>query len=835
MTINRRSFLAGSTATIAAGLSGAANAASSTKSESKAPKSAPEVEFVNAPADLGDTGTFDLGKSMIDESEVITANHWGLAKVKVRGGKITSISPFEFDPAPTPNLDGIKSLPYSEARIRRPMVRAGFLKNGPASREARGDEEFVEVSWDEALDLAAKEINRIYDEYGPSAVFGRSYGWMSTGRVNSSISLLHRLLNFRGGFIGCENSYSTAAISKILPYVVGTGDPKTTVWDVIVKNSERVVFWGADPLVTNDIDWSPTLHNSIEYIKALKAKGTKTYSINPVGTDTAAFLGSEWIQARPGTDTAMMLGMIHHLVAQGKADVKFLEKYTTGHKEFLDYVAGKEDGVEKTPEWAESKCGVPAEQIKKLALDLASHRTMLIMGWGPQRAQYGEQPHWMLVALAAVLGQIGLPGGGFGTNYHYSNGGCPAKVGPFVPGIPTQVEPLFRNKKPWVGSTVIPVARFVDALLNPGQTIDFNGRKVVYPNIKLIMWAGGNPFAHQPDTNKLRRAWKKAETVIVSDTVWTATARHADIVFPACTSLETVDIAGMGTYTNDGIVMMEQAIEPQWDSKSDFEIFSMLADKMGYKEEFTEGLTQLEWVKAVYENSRRFGARLGYKLPEFDEFRKKGYILYPVSEKERQFVSFSEFRKDPKGSPLSTESGKIVLFSKKIASYGYKDCLGHPAYFEPSEGVNTATKEAPLAVVACKSRYRLHSQLNSTCRETSDISEREPIWINPKDAEARGLNNGDVVEVFNKRGSLLAGVIITDRAMPGVVVVHHGAWYDPQVVDGRLVDVHGNSNTVVLDEPTSSLASGNIASTALVEVKKFEGELPEVKVFKQPA
>lgn len=257
-------------------------------------------------------------------------------------------------------------------------------------------------------------MKRVYKDYGPSAVFGRSYGWMSTGRVNAAINLQQRLLNLCGSFIQCENSYSTVAISKILPYVVGTGDPRSTSWDVVIGHSERVVFWGCDPLVTNDIDWHTTIHNATGYIRALRDKGVTTISINPVQTDTAEYLGSEWIAPRPGTDCAMMLGMMHELEATGKADHAFLEKCCNGWKELRAYIMGDEDGVAKTPEWAAEKTGVPAERIRKLAHDLHEHRTMLMVGWGIQRIQYGEQPHWMAFALASVLGQIGLPGGGIG-------------------------------------------------------------------------------------------------------------------------------------------------------------------------------------------------------------------------------------------------------------------------------------------------------------------------------------------------------------------------------------------------------------------------------------
>ena len=229
------------------------------------------------------------------------------------------------------------------------------------------------------------------------------------------------------------------------------------------------------------------------------------------------------------------------------------------------------------------------------------------------------------------------------------------------------------------------------------------------------------------------------------------------------------------------------------------------------------------------------GDRMGTKLPEFDTFWKQGYVLFDVAEKDRNFVAFEDFRKDPKANALSTESGLIQLFSPKIASYGYKDCLGHPAYLPPTEGVNTKTKDTPLALMACKSRYRMHSQLDGTTSHNfANIEDREPCWINPKDAKDRGIVSGDVVQVKNRRGTILAGAYVTDRVQPGVVVVHHGAWFAPMNVNGERIDVHGNSNTLTMDEPTSSLACGNIASTALVEVTKWKGDLPRVYVYEQP-
>ena len=247
---------------------------------------------------------------------------------------------------------------------------------------------------------------------------------------------------------------------------------------MVLKHSERVILWGADPLVTNDIDWLTTLHNGAGYFRALKAKGTKTISINPIATDTAEYLGSEWIAPRPGTDCAMMLGMIHELVRTKKTDEAFLAKCTYGWPELRDYVMGKTDGIEKTPAWAAQECGVPAEKIVELVHDMQSHRTMIMMGWGIQRIQYGEQSHWMGFALAAALGQIG--------GIAYSNGGTPMAYGPFLGGISSSVKPVKASTLPWKGSKVIPVARFADCFVNPGKVIDFNGTKVTYPEVRLV-------------------------------------------------------------------------------------------------------------------------------------------------------------------------------------------------------------------------------------------------------------------------------------------------------------------------------------------------------------
>lgn len=781
--------------------------------------------------------TLNPGKSTFNDGVVMNASHWGVYRVHVKGGKIERLDPVKEDKSPSMQLQAIAQQPYNAARIRYPMVRKSFLEKGhKAGGAGRGKEPFVRVSWDEALTLVAKEIERVEKTYGPASVFGGSYGWMSTSSIGNARNLMRRVLNCAGGFTSILGDYSTGCAQVILPYVIGASGvyEQVTAWDLVCEKTELIVLWGADPSVTNDIDWSTTFHENAEAFRRIRDKGIPCVAVNPLKPDTAEFLGEhcEWIAPKPNTDVAVMLAMCHELEASGKADHEFLRKYTVGADQFIAYLMGKEDGVAKTPAWAEKISGVPAETIKGLAHAMRDKRSMLMGGWGIQRAQFGEQVHWAMVALAAMCGHIGQPGGGFGFTYHYSNGGAATSEAPVLPGIsstPKGITPAVPQP--------IPLARFTDCFLNPGKVIEYNGTKITYPDIRLVFWSGGNPFGQQEDSNRLVKAWRKPETTIVTDIVWTASARMADIVLPACTSLERNDIAAVGSYSNLGYVAMQQAIEPQWESRSDYWIYSHLAEKLGHKDAFTEGLDEMGWIKRFYDAAAREALAAEMEMPSFDDFWKCGMVLFPVTEDSQRYNYFGDFRKNPITNPLGTESGKIELFSKKIASYHYDDCPGHPTWLEPTEWLGAKLAlEYPFALLTAKSRYRLHSQLDSTASNLfTNIDEREPVWIHPDAAKKLGLENGDIALVESRHGKVLAGVLITDRVRPDTVVVHHGAWFCPSNPDkdGSL-EAHGCNNTLTIDIPSSRLACGNVANTTLVRVKKYEGDLPPVYVHRQP-
>ena len=444
------------------------------------------------------------------------------------------------------------------------------------------------------------------------------------------------------------------------------------------------------------------------------------------------------------------------------------------------------------------------------------------MIWAVQRGDHGEQPPWLAVALSALSGSLGKPGGGMGFGY----GSVHAYGLDFArlrgPGFETGKNPV---------PDFIPVARIADALLNPGSTVDYNGRKLTYPDLRTIYWVGGNPFHHHQDINKLVRAWQEPETIIVNEPFWTATARHADIVLPTCTPLERNDIAfGEGHF-----MAIHQAVAPVGQSRTDYEIFSALSERLGLGDRFTEGRSAMQWIELIYGGITDQAARTGLTLPDFATFWADGVVSLP--QPPRPEPLFASFRADPDKHPIATPTGKVELFSATIDGFGYDDCPGHPVWMEPKEWLGSPlTQKFPIHLVTNQPTTRLHSQYDNGAYSTgSKIQGREPLTMHPDDAKARGIQAGDVVRVFNDRGAFLAGVIIRADIRPSVAQIATGAWYDPDVpgVIGAL-DVHGNPNMVTPDHGTSKLAQGPSALSVLVDIEKFTGALPPIKVFDAP-
>ncbi|BCN43853.1 molybdopterin guanine dinucleotide-containing S/N-oxide reductase [Prescottella equi] len=753
--------------------------------------------------------------------------HWGMFDVESADGDVSAVHPYAGDADPSPILGNLPGSVRHRARITGPAVRRGWLESGPGPSEVRGADEFVAVSWDELTELLARELRRVVDRHGNRAIFGGSYGWASAGRFHHAQSQVHRFLNMLGGYTRSVHTYSLGATGVIMPRVVGTHwklFARSTNWDVIAANTDLMVCFGGVPLKNTAVNGGGTSeHPTRGALDRLRDRGAEVVSISPLRDDLHG--RCDWIAPVPGTDVAIMLGLAHVLASEGLHDKDFLARYCVGYERFESYLLGIDDGVPKTPEWASALSGVPAEQIVALARRMAAGRTMVTVTWSLQRVRYGEQAPWMGVTLAAMLGQIGLPGGGFGHGYGSMNE-------PGLAPVPYPLPTLFQGSNPV--SDLIPVAAIADLLLRPGEEFDFDGRRLTFPDTRLVYWAGGNPFHHHQDLARLRRALARPDTIVVHEPYWTPMARHADIVVPSTTSLERNDLA---CTRNDPLLVAMHAAAPRYaDARDDYDTFAALAHRLGFGERFTEGRTAQQWIEHLYEQWRGFVLTdpAHVEAPAFDEFWRRGFVRMRT---EDGLSLFSDFRDDPERNPLTTPSGRIEIFSADIDGFGYDDCAGHPRWFEPDEWLGgPRAQRFPLHLIANQPRTRLHGQLDhGGTSQASKIRGREPIRLHPADAADRGLAAGEVVRVFNDRGACLAGVVLDDGVRRGVVQLSTGAWYDPlDPSDPNSMCVHGNPNVLTADVGSSRLAHGCTGQHVLVEVERFDGALPPIKAFEPP-
>nr|WP_318381409.1 molybdopterin-dependent oxidoreductase [uncultured Enterobacter sp.] len=749
--------------------------------------------------------------------------HWGTYRVTTDNGVLTQVTPVEWDRNPSKIGQSLPGAVQGHSRVLCPAVRLGYLQNGAASREARGREPFVEVSWETALSLVADALTRVKEAHGNSAIYGGSYGWSSAGRFHHAQSQLHRFLNQFGGYSASVNTYSIAAGERILPHILGDLDTlqrQHTHWSVLAEHCELFVAIGGLPLRNAQVNGGGANDHALQHwLHTLRANGTRFVNISPVKNDLAAVEDADWVAIRPGTDTALLLALSQVLIDEALYAQDFVASHTVGFDAYRAYLFGQHDGIVKDPHWAAGITGLSADAIRQLARDMARHHTLINIAWSVQRAHQGEQAFWATVATCALLGQIGTPGGGLAFGYASTNLAGADRRGFSGPRLSAGVNAVTQR---------IPVARIADMLLQPGETFEFDGQRLTYPDVRLVYWAGGNVFHHHQDLNKLTRAWRRPETVIVHEQYWTAQAKFADIVLPATTSLERNDI---GSASNDGfMIAMRRHIDPVGEARDDYAIFSALAERLGFGETFTERRDAQGWLRAIYDASRPRAQADGIALPPFDAFWAQGKLEYPRPD--RPQILLKDFRDDPARSPLTTPSGKIELFSSTVAGFGYAECPGHPFWLLP----DAAVAQWPLHLLSSQPRTRLHSQYDhgSVSRQTK-IKGREPLWMHPDDAAARGIGEGDIVRVFNNRGALLAGVHLSDAILPGVVQMSTGAWYDPINRDEvNPLDKHGNPNVLTDDRGSSRLGQGCTAQSCRVDIQRFDEPLPPITAWDPP-
>jgi len=767
---------------------------------------------------------------MADRRSTLTSNHWGVGLVETDGERITAVGNHPRDPAPNRLNENIPDSLHGPGRIRRPAVRASWLEHGAAAKRGeRGRDPFVEVSWDEVLDLLADEITRIRTEHGNQSIYAGSYGWSSAGRVHHAQGLLKRFLNTQGGFVRSEGNYSYNAALVLLPYIVGPfyrHVPQSTRWSVVAEHSDLVVaFGGLAERNTRVCDGGASLHRFPGSLQACADAGVRFVNVSPLRADMTEDLGAEWTPIQPGTDTAMMLALAFVLLDEGLHDQAFLDRYTVGFDRVAAYLRGESDGQPKTPQWAAALTGLDADRLTALAHEMAARRTMITTTASLQRGDYGEQPLWATVTLAAMLGQIGLPGGGYtiamAVNSNIGNTGRLFRAGVVDQGINPVRE-------------MLPVAMISEMLLNPGSAYSYKGQERHFPDARMVWWAGGNPFHHHQDLNRLRDAFSRPETVVINEISWTATARHADIVLPVAAPQERTDF-GAGQ-SDDVLVPMPAHAPPAYEARLEYDIYADLAARPGDPEAFTKGRDAEGWTRRPWRDTQETAEKHGLSLPDWDTFIEGDMVELPDPSPDQVFLA--DFRADPDGNPLPTPSGRIELFCAKIDSFGLADCPGQATWFPPRDGAD----EGPLALISGQPGTRLHSQQDDGAYSRSmKIKGREPVLIHPSDAVARGITDGTIVELFNSRGRCLAGARVTDEVREGCVFLWTGAWYDPDFDslsgEGTPLDRHGNPNVLTHDLRTSSLSQSPAAHSARVDVRLWpeDAPAPAVRAFEPPA
>lgn len=753
---------------------------------------------------------------------VVSGSHWGAFRMDLDGDRLTGIRPLETDREPSDLIESWAAVPTDPMRVHYPSIREGYLAGDGGA--GRGRDRWRTVSWETALDLVAGEIGRIRRDHGNQAIFGGSYGWSSAGRVHHARSLIHRFLASCGGFTTQYGNYSYGAAMALLPFVVGGAEGMNghvTSLATIAKAGSLLVAFGGLPRKNWAVQSGGlACHRYDADMQELAEGGVEVLTISPYRGDQpdCPDLARHWQPVRPGSDTALMLALTWELCRTGRADRGFIERYCTGWSDYERYLSGTSDGIEKTADWAAALTGIPAVTIRALADDMNRRPTMLTATWSLQRAENGEQTYWALIALAAALGRIGLPGQGYGFGYGSIHSiGDPGYFTPItgIPPLPNAID------------IRIPCARVTDMLENPGKTIRFGLGQITYPDIRMIYWAGGNPFHHHQDLRTLARAFRRPDTVVVNEMFWTATARHADIVLPATSPLERNDIGGS---SREGILTaMQRGPAPPGEARDDYAIFAELAERLGAGQIFTEGRSTQDWLERAWGIIRdRLTAR-SIDAPTFARFWQDGWFQLP--EPAMPYVQFADFRADPQAHPLDTPSGRIEVVSARIAAAGLDGILGHPQWIEPQEWLGRAAPDE-LHLLTPQPATRLHSQMDhGVVSRRGKIMDREVMRINPADAARRGIGDGSAVRLSSARGSCLAVAQLDDGVMPGAVLLPTGATYDPDPAEN---DRNSNPNVLVRDVGSSALTQGCAAQSCLVRVSPLLEELPHLTVMSPP-
>lgn len=710
---------------------------------------------------------------------------------------------------------------YSEERLKFPMKRVG----------RRGEGKFERISWEQALDEIAARLKKTIAEHTNESIM-LMHGSGSYSLFNNR-NCTFRFFNMIGGNIGWYSDYSAACIQHAWPYLYGgfgyggvrsTNDGAGSYMNQ-VKNAKLYVTFGNNPAVTRASGGG----QSWELYGALREGKTRMVVIDPICTDTLAGRDAEWVAIRPGTDAALCEGMAWVMINENLVDQAFLDKYCVGYDEktlpksapkgsdYKSYILGQgPDKTAKTPLWASRITQVPVETIERLAREIATTKPVFIsQGWGPQRRMNGETQSTAIAMMALLTGQVGLPGTNSGAREGDSYG--------IDTGLPTGKNPIGKSFPIFLWPRAVKDAKGMTAL-NAGV----RGCDRLEHNIKFIWNTQSNTLINQHGgINQLRPILEdetKVETIVCVDTQMTPSTMFADYVLPDVCHQESIDLMADSYAVGDQnyLMLSDKAIDPEWEQKPNWEIMRGLARRFGCEAAYTEGLDLEGWVRRLYAEARKNLPG----MPAWDEFRRTGIYKYRMEGDSG--IVMEDFRRDPDKHPLETPSGRIEIYSERLAeiarTWKLPEGRGQeihpiPRYVPTDEmvQVDPKAKQYPLEAFGYHGPGRTHS----TYHNVPWLREAHPdvVLMNPVDAQPRGLKTGMLVRVFNDRGALVLPVKVTPRIIPSLVAFPQGAWYRP---DEKGLDRGGCFNVLTQLKPTP-LAKANPSHTNLVQVEKFRG------------
>ena len=701
----------------------------------------------------------------------------------------------------------------SPDRLTKPMKRVG----------KRGEGKFEEISWDEAIDTIASELKRVIDTYGNEAIYvNYATGMYSTTGKQPGL----RLLGLLGGYINQAYDYSTHMLQVALPFMYGSKcSPYDNVHASSFSEAERasdlVVMFGNSPAETR-MGGANAVWDFAKVRESVTGRGGKIVNIDYRMNESCSGHPDEWLPIRPGTDAALASAIAHEWIANDQVDKGFLDEYCVGYdegtmpesakgqnKSYKDYIMGTGyDMVEKTPEWAAPICGISADRIRELASEIGEAKPLyVVQGWGPQRRSNGELNCWSIMMLPLLTGQVGLPG---------TSNGC--REGSFsisLTSLPAGDNPI---------KAKIPVFLFTEAIDHGTEMTALNsavmGADKLNQNIKCMLNYAGNCLTNQHgDINyahDILADESKCEFIVVWETAMTDSAKYADILLPDLFRFEQVSQIGTGG-DNAYMISGQPCTTPKFERKTLYDALTLIADKMGVKEQFTEGKTQEEWIKELYEKTREKDT----ELPTYDEAMEMG--VYTRKNPKGATIAFEAFRNDPAANPLDTPTGKIEIYSETLAGIastwelGEEDLISPiPVYTHGFTETDVPTDEFPLRCSGFHYRGRTHSSWGGI-ELLKEVNPQE-AWINPADAKERSIKQGDKIRVKNAFGEIEILAKVTPRVVPGTVCISQGAWHDADMYGDR-VDKGGCINTLTTHRP-SPLAKGNPQHSNICQVTK---------------